>query len=71
MKKTIWMAALLWVLSTSFAGFAQVDTATVTGTVQDSTGAVLPNVTITATELDTGIKTAVKSGQDGNYVITR
>jgi outer membrane receptor protein involved in Fe transport len=70
MKKTIWMAALLWVLSTSFAGFAQVDTATVTGTVQDSTGAVLPNVTITATELDTGIKTAVKSSQDGNYVIT-
>src|SRR5690242_8725586 len=70
MKKTIWMAALLWVLSTSFAGFAQVDTATVTGTVQDSTGAVLPNVTVTATELDTGIKTTVKSGQDGNYVIT-
>jgi len=61
---------LLCILTAAVTGWAQVDTATVTGTVRDSTGAVLPNVTVTATEINTGIKTTAKTASDGNYVIT-
>jgi Carboxypeptidase regulatory-like domain/TonB dependent receptor len=61
---------LLCILTTALTGWAQVDTATVTGTVRDTSGAVLPNVTVTATEVDTGVKTTAKSTSDGNYVIT-
>lgn len=52
------------------SGFGQVDTATIVGTVRDTSGAVIPGASITATEVNTGIKTEVKSGADGNYVIT-
>lgn len=51
-------------------GLAQVDTATIVGTVREASGAVIPGASITATEVNTGIKTEVKSGADGNYVIT-
>jgi Carboxypeptidase regulatory-like domain/TonB-dependent Receptor Plug Domain len=51
-------------------GLAQVDTATIVGTVRDSSGAVVPGASITATEVNTGIRTEVNSGADGNYVIT-
>lgn len=61
---------LLCALGIAHPGWAQVDTATLTGTIRDSTGAVLPNVTVTATEMNKGIKTTVKSRNDGNYVIT-
>src|SRR6266851_3871002 len=70
MRKTTCAVVLLWMVSSALAGWAQVDTATVTGTVRDSTGAVLPNVTVTATGMDTGIKTTAKTASDGNYVIT-
>ena len=70
MRKTTFAVVLLWMVSTALSGWAQVDTATVTGTVRDSTGAVLPNVTVTATEMDTGVKTTAKTASDGNYVIT-
>jgi hypothetical protein len=70
MRKTTFAVVLLWMVSAAPAGWAQVDTATVTGTVRDSTGAVLPNVTLIATEMDTGVKTTAKTASDGNYVIT-
>ncbi len=62
--------AVLWTLSSVLTTWAQVDTATVTGTVRDSSGAVLPNVAVTATEMNTGISVAAKSDNEGNYVIT-
>ncbi len=49
---------------------AQVDTATIVGTVQDSSGAVVPGATVTATESQTNIKTATHADTSGNYVIT-
>ncbi|HTM89258.1 MAG TPA: TonB-dependent receptor, partial [Terriglobales bacterium] len=64
------VAGLLWVLTAALAGFAQVDTATVVGTVRDATGAVVPGATVIATAVDTGIKTTAKSGPDGDYVLT-
>src|SRR5437870_7292774 len=47
--------------------FGQSSNATVSGTVSDSTGAVLPGVTITATNNATGIVTTVISNESGVY----
>jgi Carboxypeptidase regulatory-like domain/TonB dependent receptor-like, beta-barrel len=69
-KRTSLSLAFLCLVITAGTAFAQVDTASVVGTVRDSSGAVLAGATATATNIDTGIKTTVKSGEDGNYVIT-
>lgn len=68
MRKSI--LALIFLISTGIVTLAQVDTASVVGTIRDSSGAVLAGATATATNVDTGIKTTVKSGTDGNYFIT-
>ena len=70
MRKTTLVVVFLWLVGAAVTGLAQVDTGTVVGTIKDASGAVVPNATATATNLDTGIKTAVKSASDGNYVIT-
>ena len=70
MRKTTLIVVFLWLVGAAVTGLAQVDTGTVVGTIKDASGAVVPNATATATNLDTGIKTAVKSASDGNYVIT-
>jgi hypothetical protein len=69
-RKTNLIVVFLWLVGAAVTGLAQVDTGTVVGTIKDASGAVVPNATATATNLDTGIKTAVKSASDGNYVIT-
>ena len=45
----------------------QVTTATISGVVQDSTGAVIPGVTVTARNRDTGITRTVTTGGQGRY----
>lgn len=70
MRKTTLAVVFLWLVGAAVTGLAQVDTGTVVGTIKDASGAVVPNATATATNVDTGIKTAVKSASDGNYVIT-
>src|SRR5689334_6364990 len=44
-------------------------TAQISGVVQDSTGAVLPGVEITATQTDTGISRMTVSNETGSYVL--
>lgn len=70
MRKTSLIVVFLWLVGAAVTGLAQVDTGTVVGTIKDASGAVVPNATATATNLDTGVKTAIKSASDGNYVIT-
>ena len=70
MRRTILFMAFTCLISTALTTLAQVDTASVVGTIRDSSGAVLAGATVTATNVDTGVKTAVQSGPDGNYVIT-
>src|SRR5438094_4548095 len=48
-------------------GFGQSSNATVSGTVTDSTGAVLPGLTVTATNNATGVVTTVFSNEAGVY----
>jgi len=62
----------LWVtllVSLTCAGLAlaQVTTGTISGTVRDETGAVLPGVTINAVNTDTGVARTVISDDEGRY----
>jgi hypothetical protein len=59
--------ALVVLLAVSSAP-AQVLTGTLTGTVTDSTDAVVPNAAITVTNLDTGLVTKEKTDAAGIYV---
>jgi hypothetical protein len=54
-----------------FAGFAfsQANNATLTGTVSDASGAVLPGVSISATNTATGVVTTSVSNESGAYTI--
>lgn len=47
---------------------AQTDTASIVGTVQDGSGAVLPGVTVTATLQGSGVVTSVVTNTSGQYV---
>ena len=49
---------------------AQVDTATIVGTVHDASGAVVPQASVTATATDTNIRVAARSDAAGDFVIT-
>ena len=46
---------------------AQLPTATILGVAKDSSGGVLPSVTVTVTNVDTGFTRVVKTGDDGEY----
>ncbi len=65
MKRLLAAAKLLFLLSGPI--FAQTSNATVGGTVSDATGALIPGVTITATNTATGILSTVISNEAGAY----
>jgi len=69
MSRVTTFLMLMAVLLGGFASQASADNlfARVRGVVVDSSGAVLPNVSVTATNLSTGIATVIKSGSDGLY----
>ncbi len=48
---------------------AQYDNGSLVGTIRDSTGAVVPNVTITATNTATGVVSVAKTDDAGDYEI--
>jgi len=52
------------------AAFAQLTTADILGTVTDPTGAVVPNATITVTNLDTKAERTVTTNASGEYDVT-
>jgi hypothetical protein len=51
------------------AGFVHAQQASIAGRVVDTSGAVIPGVTVTATNVETGIKNAVTSNSEGLYEI--
>ena len=65
------VAGVLLVLTLVSPAVAQVDesTATLRGTVYDPSGAVLPGVTVTATDPATGVKRSTVTGANGQYQI--
>jgi hypothetical protein len=58
-------ALLVFVLSPN--AFSQATNARVGGTVQDSTGALIPGVTVTATNTGTGLVTETFTNEAGIY----
>jgi hypothetical protein len=65
------LAIALFLVSFGFrdTASAQVTYATVHGTVTDSSGAVIPNATVTALNTSTGIKTTVNTDSHGYYIL--
>src|SRR5687768_4461347 len=61
--------ALTFLLTTAAAS-AQLATAELNGRVTDSSGAVLPGVTVTATQTATGLVRTVTTDGEGNYLIS-
>ncbi len=49
--------------------YAQVSSATVGGAVRDTTGAVIPNAKVVATEISTGVQTTAESNSSGEYTL--
>jgi protocatechuate 3,4-dioxygenase beta subunit len=49
---------------------AQVATGRIGGTVTDTTGAVIPGVTVTITNAETSVVQTAQSGNSGEYVFT-
>lgn len=72
LKKFNFSVSAILICLTLFAStaFAQQITATVTGTITDPNGAVVPGATVTATSIETGLAKTAVSNEDGRYTIT-
>ncbi len=66
-KKLAALAALLWLAFPGQLVLAQVATATISGTIKDETGAILPRVAISIKNLDTGITRTAVTDEQGRY----
>src|SRR6476469_4502492 len=64
--RQLFIAVTLCILL-SIPAFGQTSNATLGGTVSDSTGALIPGVSITATNTGTGVVTTVISNEAGAY----
>ncbi len=64
------VAGMLLMLLTSPYSSAQTDQGAITGVVQDSTGAVITNADVTATNVDTGLALQTKSNSSGVFVFS-
>src|SRR5205085_2734467 len=69
LKAVIFMAAVTLLLSGS-RSFGQALTASLVGTVTDSSGAVVTGAKITITENQTGLSRSATTNQSGNYQFT-
>ena len=61
---------VLGLLLTAGAAWAQLSTAQLSGRVTDESGAVLPGVTVTATQTDTGFTRSDVTDGNGSYVLS-
>src|SRR5688572_31275375 len=66
-KFAVWGAAMLLLLSVSLPALGQGLFATVGGTVTDSSGALIPGVTIKATAIDTAVVLTTVTNEAGAY----
>jgi hypothetical protein len=64
------LAAVLFLLLTVPYCSAQTDQGAITGIVQDSSGAVIPNAEVTVTNVDTGLVLQARSNSSGVFVFS-
>ncbi|HTI44199.1 MAG TPA: carboxypeptidase-like regulatory domain-containing protein, partial [Vicinamibacterales bacterium] len=51
------------------AAFAQITSATITGTIKDETGGLLPGVDVTVSNVQTGLKRSVVTDGNGYFTV--
>ena len=69
LQKLCFLLTLVCLIFTSVAG-AQTDTGRIVGTVTDSTGAVIPGVTVSVVSEKTGQERTGITNAQGDYVVT-
>ncbi len=69
MKRLLAALAVLCALTLPRSAFAQVDRATLTGTVKDTAGAVVPGATVTVTNLATSVADTQQTTPTGTYLM--
>src|SRR3954449_7032321 len=68
MKRLAAVVAMLCALAVPRVAMAQVDRATLTGTVKDAGGAVVPGATVTVTNIATGVADTQQTTETGTYL---
>ena len=63
----VFLLFVFGLLATS--AFAQVTSGNISGVVTDQTGAVVPNASVTVTNLDTSVQSAAKTNANGEYFV--
>jgi hypothetical protein len=63
MKKAVFLLSICLFASAAFGSI----TGSITGTVKDATGSVLPGAVVTAHNVDTGVDASTKTNRDGSY----
>src|SRR4051812_42194138 len=66
--QTLWLGIVSFLLVCAVAS-AQLSTAELAGIVRDSSGAVLPGVTVTVTQTDTGFTRSAVTDEAGAYLL--
>jgi hypothetical protein len=64
------IAALVLVVAVAATSWAQITSATLSGTIKDETGGILPGVDVVAKNLDTGQSRTVVTNGEGAYTFT-
>src|SRR5262245_52018331 len=68
LRPALVVACLVWLVSPALA---QTDRGTITGTVSDATGAVIPGVIIEAKNVGTGVAYQAGSSETGNFTLAQ
>lgn len=64
---SLWLLFMLAGLLLPGTAIAQVDMGSISGTIRDTSGAVLPGVNVTLSNVDTGVTSSTKTGSEGQY----
>src|SRR5712692_11750667 len=68
-KSTIWVAFLILLTALAPLTFGQATDGNVVGTIVDASGAAVPNATVTASNIATGVKATTTTNASGGYRI--
>ncbi|MBI4441762.1 MAG: TonB-dependent receptor [Acidobacteria bacterium] len=66
-RQGLWLSVLVCLLLTGSVAIAQVTTGTISGTVTDATGAIVPGAEVTVKNVDTGITRVMTTDERGRY----
>ena len=68
-RHSLWSVLAVLLCALPAAAFAQQETATIAGTITDSTGAVVPHAVVVVTNVQTGITVRTTATESGSYLV--